>query len=118
MAQRTWRTICRAVKSGANNFSRMAVSLMSQYTPIRNHKPPPPRVRWVHVRPDGTEQDFIAGAPENLPSLRVRVGKRRWLKGRIKSHVWGRFFSPERTRKRLRAASDGDWSNLFVDCSF
>jgi hypothetical protein len=35
MAQRTWRTICRAVKSGANNFSRMAVSLMSQYTPIR-----------------------------------------------------------------------------------
>src|SRR5262245_39623224 len=40
MAHRTWLTICRAVRSGANNFSMMAVSLMSQYTPIRNQKPP------------------------------------------------------------------------------
>src|SRR5262249_44516752 len=40
MAHRTWLTICRAVRSGANNFSMMAVSLMGQYNPIRNQKPP------------------------------------------------------------------------------
>lgn len=31
-----------------------------------------PRTRWVHVLPDGTEQDFIA-EPEGLPTLRVKV---------------------------------------------
>jgi hypothetical protein len=31
-----------------------------------------PRTRWIHVRDDGTEEDFLA-EPESVPTLRVKV---------------------------------------------